>query len=122
MKAGELKRQGIIAPYVFHHNRGANRGNPIHEFKRSWATACRKAGIPGRLFHDFGRTAVRNLERAGVPRSVAMKLSGHKTESVYRRYDIVSEGDLQIAVERLSAFNHLKTPLKVMPIGDGTQK
>jgi integrase len=121
-KADELKRKGVITPYVFHHNGGANRGKPIREFKRSWATACRKAGIPGRLFHDFRRTAIRNLERAGVPRSVAMKLTGHKTESVFRRYDIVSEGDLQIAVERLAAFNHLKTPLKVVSIGDGTQK
>jgi integrase len=56
-----------------------------------------------RLPHDFRRTAVRNLERAGVPRSVAMKLTGHKTDSVYRRYDIVSANDLRVAVERLDS-------------------
>jgi len=53
---------------------------------------------PGRIPHDFRRAAVRNLERAGVPRSVVMKLTGHKTESVYRRYAIADERDLRIAV------------------------
>ena len=74
-------------------------------FKRSWCTACPKARVSGRIFHDFRRTAVRNLERAGVPRAVAMKLTGHKAESIYRRYDIVSENDLNIVVERLNNYS-----------------
>jgi len=56
------------------------------------------------LCHDLRRTAVRNLERAGVPRSVAMKLTGHKTEAVYRRYAIVCEQDLADAVKKLSSL------------------
>jgi len=58
----------------------------------------------GPLPHDFRRTVVRSLERASVPRSVAMKLTGHKTESVYRRYAIVSEADLAEGVGRLAAM------------------
>jgi integrase len=72
--------------------------------REAFKTACRKAGCPGRIPYDLRRTAVRNLERAGVPRSVAMKLTGHKTESVYRRYAIADERDLRVAVERLNAI------------------
>jgi integrase len=87
-----------IVPWVFH--RG---GEPIRSFHRAWRRACREAGVPGRLFHDFRRTAVRNLERASVSRSVAMKLVGHKTESIYRRYAIVAESDLREGVKKLAA-------------------
>src|SRR5262249_11324370 len=65
--------------------------------------------VPGRLFHDLRRTAVRNLERAGVSRSVAMALTGHKTESVFRRYAIVAESDLAIGVGILAGL-HEKFP------------
>ena len=64
----------------------------------------REGGLPERLFHDLRRTAVRNLERAGVPRSIAMKITGHKTESVYRRYAIVNERDVAEGLEKLGAF------------------
>lgn len=66
-------------------------------------TDSRQAGVAGRLFHDSRRTAVWNLERASVPRSWAMPLTGHKTEAVYRRYAIVSEADLFEAGRRLTA-------------------
>ena len=96
---------GSIIPWVFHRD-----GQPIRDFRAAWKKACREAGFPGRIFHDFRRTAVRNLERAGVPRSVAMKLTGHKTESVYRRYAIVSESDLADGVAKLAALHGDRSP------------
>jgi integrase len=97
------KRLGRIVPSLFPYLSGATRqGQPRRGFRKAWRTACQDAGVPGRIVHDFGRTAVRNLERAGVPRSVAMKITGHKTESVYRRYAIVSDADLREATARLT--------------------
>jgi integrase len=67
------------------------RGRPMQKLRRSWRTACRAAGLPDRLVHDFRRTAVRNLIRAGVQQAIAMKITGHKTGSIFRRYLIVDE-------------------------------
>jgi integrase len=81
---------------VFHRD-----GEGIKDFRGAWKTACTAAGCPGRIPHDFRRTAVRNLERAGVPRSAAMAMVGHKTEAIYRRYAIVDSGVLQEAALKL---------------------
>lgn len=96
-KADDLKKQGTICPWVFHRN-----GKPIKEFRRSWKSACKAAGVAGRILHDFRRSAVRNLVRAGIPEGVAMKMTGHKTRSVFERYNIVSEGDLFDAARKLN--------------------
>ena len=60
---------------------------------------------PDRLVHGLSRTAVRNLERAGVPRSVATKRTGHETEALNRRYAIVPESDVQEAVATLAKLH-----------------
>jgi integrase len=78
-------------------------GSPIGRFDKAWRTACKAAKVPGTLFHDLRRSAVRNLERAGVSRSASMKLTGHKTESVFRRYAIVDSADLEEAAAMLAA-------------------
>jgi integrase len=103
-KADELKRAGVITPWVFFREGKKLRGRPIGNFKKNWNSACISAGLPGKIFHDFRRTAVRNLVRAGVPERVAMKMTGHKTRSIFERYNIVSEGDLKEAAERLNQF------------------
>ena len=91
------RKTGRIIPLVFHHN-----GRPIRDYRKAWATACAKAGCPGRIFHDLRRSAVRRFEHAGIARSVAMKLTGHKTENVYRRYAIVSDRELRAGRRHLS--------------------
>jgi integrase len=93
------RERGIVCPWVFHRN-----GRPIKSYDGAWRSATKKAGVPGRTVHDFRRTAVRRLEHAGISRSVAMKLTGHKTESVYSRYAIVSKSDLEEAARRLDAL------------------
>lgn len=103
-----LKKKGHVVPWVFFRMVAKGRGREkapkrIVSFLKAFKTACRNAGCPGRIPHDLRRSAVRNLVRAGVPQTVAMNLTGHKTDSVFRRYDIVSPDDLRVAVERLDA-------------------
>jgi integrase len=92
------RAQGRIIAHVFHRHR-----TPIRSLRRAWRTACKEAGRPGLLLHDLRCSAVRNLERASISRSVAMKLTGHKTEAVYCRYAIVAESDLREAGTKLAA-------------------
>ena len=97
----------MIVPWVFH-----RQGRRILDYRRAWKNALVAANVPKRIPHDFRRTAVRNLERAGVPRSVAMKLTGHKTESICRRYAIVSENDLSEGVAKLAALHDASSGVK----------
>ena len=105
---------GKLIPYVFH-----RAGRPIKSYKNAWARAIDRAArggkrealapvvrpqLVGRIVHDFRRTAVRNLVRAGVDESLAMKLTGHKTRSVFDRYNITNEADLRAGVEKLASY------------------
>ena len=100
-----LETQRALAPdcpWVFH-----RRGHRILSFKDSWRAATKAAGVPGLLFHDLRRSAVRNMERAGVPRPTAKLFTGHKTDSVYQRYTIVDDVMLREGAAKLEVF--LKT-------------
>jgi len=109
----EWQRERTAGDLVFAWRQPAKRviakEKPLGSHLKGWAAACTAAELPGLHFHDLRRSAVRNMERAGIPRSVAMKISGHRTESVYRRYDIVAQADLQAAGKKLADY-HKQAP------------
>ncbi len=76
-------------------------GNAVKDFRVTWDKVTLAAGVPGLLFHDLRRSAVRNLIRADVSEVVAMAISGHKTRDVFDRYNIVSGKDLTDAAAKL---------------------
>ncbi len=101
--------QVALSAFVFH-----RAGTPVGDFRKAWASACKAVGLTGRLFHDLRRSAIRNMVRAGVSEHVAQDLSGHKTRSVFDRYNISSVKDLREALQRTDA--HVKGGRTVIPL------
>lgn len=104
-----LLKAGHVVPWVFFRLVSKGRGGVkmpkrIVSLGKAWQAACRAAGCPGRIPHDLRRSAIRNMVRRGVPERVAMQLSGHKTRSVFERYNIVSPGDLTSAAAQLAGL------------------
>ena len=118
-------KESRFTKYVFH-----NAGEPVGDFRKIWATACVAAGLgkmicpkcgaedterscgtcematrySGKIFHDFRRTASRNMIAAGVPQAVAMKITGHRTDSMFRRYAIVNEEQKREALAKTQQY------------------
>jgi len=105
--------RSLACPRVFQHD-----GAPLGSFRKAWASACKAAGFRGLLVHDLRRSAVRNLVDSGLPDGVAMLITGHKTRSVFDRYNIRDETDVKAAmakaVEWVSAQAKLRP--KVVPL------
>jgi integrase len=98
MKALHSKRR-LGCPFVFHHD-----GEPIRRFEKGWRAACKKAGLKGKIFHDFRRTAARNMVRSGISERVVMTITGHKTRIIFDRYNIVSDQDLKEAAKKQQVY------------------
>jgi integrase len=92
-------RRAPDCPWVFYYH-----GRPVGAQLAGWREACERAGMPGLLFHDLRRSAVRNMKRAGNPDKAVMEISGHKTRSIFDRYDIVSDADIASVAERTEEY------------------
>ena len=114
----------LDCPLIFHRKLKGKLGQPVKEFRKMWNAACRAANInPGRAgltFHDTRRTAVRNMRKAGIHETVAMSTSGHRTRSMFDRYNIVDGDDQREAFTRLDGYvSSLPTKRKVVGIESG---
>lgn len=94
----------LLCPFVFH-----REGRQIKDPRKSWNRAREATGLSTKMLHDFRRTAARDLVRGGVNELVAMKITGHKTRSVFDRYNIVNEDDLRDAARKHSQYVERRT-------------
>jgi len=112
-----LEERRLDCPYVFHY---CNE-KKIGDFRKKWNKACEATGLVGVIPHDLRRCAARNLSLSGVSEQLAMKITGHKTNSMYRRYRIVDEDELRQAQEQQQAFlKNQATARKVVQLRTGT--
>jgi integrase len=99
------KKRRLDTPLVFHRVLQGRAGLPVMGFRKLWRKVIKAIGLPRTLIpYDLRRTAVRNMVRARIDRSVAKKISGHLTDHTFDRYNIVDEADVRDAMIRTVAF------------------
>jgi integrase len=106
-RAREVQRPGgatYLSPWIFHRH-----GKPVRKFAVAFHNARVAAGVPHKIVHDFRRTALRDLVRAGVDQHVAMQITGHRSPEVFRRYDIVDERDMRQAHRQVAVYRETRT-------------
>lgn len=108
------KARALGCPYVFHLHGGHIECSWRDAFKEACQQAGYAAGLKdeGLIPHDMRRSAVRNMIRAGVPPHVAMKISGHKSEAVFQRYNITSTKDQEQALAMVSSYLSARRQVK----------
>jgi integrase len=99
----------MLSDFIFHHE-----GRSIRDTRKAWKTACKRAGIPNRYFHDLCRTFARDADNRGVSRSVAKEIMGRKTEAIYARYRIVAEDEKASALLRMQQKSFAKPEQSAM--------
>jgi len=109
MQLSDREQNWPDCPYVFHwHHR------PIGAQLKGWRDACKGAQLPNLKFHDLRRSAVRNMERAGIPRNVAMSITGHRTELfIAVRHRL--RKDMRLAAARLEDGAHCDQSRRPVP-------
>jgi integrase len=124
-RAAVCRRPGTPVFWMdrYHRTGESVRPQPIGRFDKTWKRACRAAGLPGLIVHDFRRSAVRNYTRARAPEAVVMAITGHKTRSVFDRYNITSTEDIRTAVNSLDRYlDGLPAESKIVPLRKAGQR
>lgn len=99
-----IKARRLDCPFIFYQD-----GRKIGDFRKVWQTACDANGLHGRIVHDLRRSGVRHLIHAGVDPHTVMAFSGHRTDSMLKRYHIIALDDLRRAAERGSTYTETET-------------